>query len=231
MLTNLFLRVAFTGSEWVLWVLLLVSFISVATIVEKIVYLRRTKIDGDQLGVDLETLLRAGDIRGAYALVQGVEAIECEVVASGLAAMSRGSEACAEAMLSTKARLRPVVEARLAILGTIGSNAPYIGLLGTVLGIIKAAHDLTGDTSAVAGAAAPNAVMAGVFEALIATAFGLFVAMPAVVAFNMLQRRVRQVIAQTDSLAHLVLSCMRYDRRPTANAPGAAPPASKPLHS
>jgi biopolymer transport protein ExbB/TolQ len=224
MLTDLFLRVAFTGSEWVLWVLLLISFISVATIVEKIVYLRRTRVDGDKLADNLEKHLKAGDLRGAYDLVYGEEAIECEVVAAGLAAISRGAEACAEAMQSVKARLKPIVEARLAILGTIGSNAPYIGLLGTVLGIIKAAHDLTADTTATAGAANPNAVMAGVFEALIATAFGLFVAIPAVVAYNVLQRRVRHVMAQTDSLAHLILASLRYERRPLATGAQSQPP-------
>jgi biopolymer transport protein ExbB/TolQ len=227
MLTDLFLRAAYTGSEWVLWLLLLISFLSVGTIVERVLYFRRTTVDGDKLSSDLEQQLRAGDLRGAYALVQDEEAIEGEVVAAGLLALPRGAEACSEAMQSAKARMRPLVEARLAILGTIGSNAPYIGLLGTVLGIIKAAHDLTADAGGTAGAANPNAVMAGVFEALIATAFGLFVAIPAVIAYNVLQRRARRVMAQTDSLAHLLLASLRYDRR---TGPAGAAPAPQPTH-
>jgi biopolymer transport protein ExbB len=211
MLTQLFLRVAFVGSEWVLWVLLVVNFISVATIVERILFFRRTSVDGEDLAAKLDQLLRAGDLRGAWDLVAESEAIQCVVVATGLSALARGTQACAEAMLSAKAQLRPLVEARLNILGTIGSNAPYIGLLGTVLGIIKAAHDLTAETG---GAANPNAVMAGVFEALIATAFGLFVAIPAVVAFNIFQRKVRQTLAQVDALAHQVLASLRYDKKP-----------------
>jgi biopolymer transport protein ExbB len=90
-------------------------------------------------------------------------------------------------------------------------------LLGTVLDIIKAAHDLTAD----AAHNNPNAVMAGVFEALVATAVGLFVAIPAVVAFNIFQRHVRTRIAQVDSLAHLVLSTVRHDGR-TADSPAAS---------
>src|SRR5262245_39547076 len=138
MLTRLFLRVAFVGSEWVLWLLLLINFISVATIVDRILYLRRNKVDGESLGSQLDQFLRAGDVRGAWTLVSESEAIECVVIAAGLAALSRGAQACGEAMLSAKARVRPILEARLNILGTIGSNAPYVGLLGTVLGIIKA---------------------------------------------------------------------------------------------
>jgi biopolymer transport protein ExbB/TolQ len=211
MLTQLFLKVAFVGSEWVLWVLLLINFISVATIVERILYLRRTRVDGDDLSAQLDQFLRAGDIRGAWTLVAESDAIQCVVVAAGLSALARGAQACAEAMLSAKAQMKPMLEARLNILATIGSNAPYVGLLGTVLGIIKAAHDLTADS---AGGANPNAVMGGVFEALIATAFGLFVAIPAVVAFNVLQRKVRMTLSQVDSLAHQVLASLRYDKKP-----------------
>jgi biopolymer transport protein ExbB len=219
MLTQLFLKVAFVGSEWVLWLLLIVNFISVATIVDRILYLRRNKVDGEALGTRLDQLLRAGDLRAAWDMVSESEAIECVVVAAGLAAVSRGAQACSEAMLGAKARVKPLLEARLNILATIGSNAPYVGLLGTVLGIIKAANDLTaGGTDA-----NPNAVMAGVFEALIATAFGLFVAIPAVLAYNIFQRKVRETLAQTDSLAHQILATMRSERRPAAQA-------SQPVH-
>lgn len=225
MLTELFLKVAFVGSEWVLWVLLAINFVSVATMVERFLYLRRTKIDADALGTHLDQLLRAGDVRGAYELVRDNDALECEVVSAGLAAVGRGAEACSEAMQSAKARVKPQVEARLNILATIGSNAPYVGLLGTVLGIIKAANDLTGDASA-GGAANPSAVMAGVFEALIATAFGLFVAIPAVVAFNIFSRKVKGVVSQTDALAHQVLASLRYDRRPSGGPPAQPAPTT-----
>ncbi len=210
MLTQLFLKVAYVGSEWVLWVLLIINFISVATIVERILYFRGTKVDGRGLAAQIDQFLRANDLRGAWQLVSESDAIECVVVAAGLAALARGAQACGEAMLSAKARVKPLLESRLNILATIGSNAPYVGLLGTVLGIIKAAHDLTGGGSG----ADPNAVMAGVFEALIATAFGLFVAIPAVITYNVFQRKVREVLSQTDSLAHQVLASIRYDKKP-----------------
>jgi biopolymer transport protein ExbB len=211
-LTQLFLKLTLVGAEWVLWVLVALSFASVGIIVDRIWYFIEHRVDVAELAAKLEQFLRAGDLKSAWQLVAGSDAIECVVVAAGLAAVSRGANACSEAMLSAKARTRTRLEARLAILGSIGSNAPFIGLLGTVLGIVKAAHDMAIQSSS--KASDPNAVMAGVFEALVATAVGLCVAIPAVVAFNLLQRRVRTTNAQVDSLAHLVLSTLRPERSP-----------------
>ena len=222
MLTQQLLKLTLVGAEWVLWILVLLSVISVALIVDRCIYFYVRRIDADALGEELEKALQAGDVRGAFDLVKGSDAIECVVVAAGLPALRRGATACGEAMLAAKARMRPIVDARLSILATIGSNAPFVGLLGTVLGIVKAAHDLSGG---VTGTGDPNAVMAGVFEALVATAVGLFVAIPAVVAFNLLQRRVRNTMANVDSLAHLVLANVRVEtRKPLPNEAPLAPP-------
>lgn len=222
MLTNILLRLTFVGAEWVLWVLVLLSVISVALIVERVLYFMNHKVDGEALGQQLETLLQEGNVRGAWDLVNGSDCIEHEVIAAGLPALRRGATACSEAMLGAKARMKPILDARLSLLATIGSNAPFIGLLGTVLGIVKAAHDLTGGGT---GQGDPNAVMAGVFEALVATAVGLFVAIPAVIAYNLLQRRVKITIAQVDSLAHMVLANVRAESKKGSSASETAPPA------
>ena len=210
MLTQLFLKLTLVGAEWVLWLLVLLSFVSVGIIVDRVWYFAEHRVDVADLAAKLEQFLRSGDLKSAWHLVAGSDAVECVVVAAGLAAVGRGTQACSEAMLSARARTRSRLEARLAFLGTIGANAPFIGLLGTVLGIVKAAHDMSIQSSS--QAADPNAVMSGVFEALVATAVGLCVAIPAVVAFNLLQRRVRTTNAQIDSLAHLVLSSLRPER-------------------
>ena len=102
----------------------------------------------------------------------------------------------------------------VVVLGTIGSNAPFIGLMGTVLGVIKASHDFTVQA---ADKQDPNAVMGGVFEALVATAVGLFVALPAVIAFNIFQRQVKGRLANVDSLAHLLLSQVQSDKRSSSS--------------
>jgi biopolymer transport protein ExbB len=107
------------------------------------------------------------------------------------------------------------LERNLAFLGTLGNNAPFIGLFGTVLGIIRAFHELSGNQ---AGGVA--VVMAGISDALVATAVGLLVAIPAVVGFNYFNRRVRQSLANVDALAHVVLAQLKGEGE-------AATPAAK----
>ncbi|MBI2824743.1 MAG: MotA/TolQ/ExbB proton channel family protein [Planctomycetia bacterium] len=216
-LTEVFLKVAFLGAEWVLWLLVALSVLSVAIMIERLIYFGARRVNVDALSAELARLLRAGDLQQAHELVKGSKAIECIVVARGLQAAHRGAQAASEAMQSAKARERLRMESLLSVLATLGNNAPFIGLLGTVLGIIKASHDLSAAQAARQTAA--TAVMGGVFEALVATAVGLVVAIPAVVAYNFFLRRVRIRSAQADSLAHLVLSMFKAG---ATGAPGAA---------
>ena len=92
-------------------------------------------------------------------------------------------------------------ERGLAFLGTLGSNAPFVGLFGTVLGIVRAFHDLS--TSAAMGS---QAVMAGIAEALVATAVGLLVAIPAVVAYNVFKGMVKDAVTNTDGLTRVLMA-------------------------
>ena len=89
----------------------------------------------------------------------------------------------------------------LWVIGTIGSLAPYIGLLGTVVGIIRAFQDM-----AIHGAGGFEVVAAGISEALVATAVGLLVAIPAVIAFNGFNRLVKRHYANAEAVMRLVLS-------------------------
>jgi biopolymer transport protein ExbB len=122
----------------------------------------------------------------------------------GLDELPRGKDAAVEAMASARSRERLALESHLGILGTLGNNAPFIGLFGTVLGIIKAFADLAKNQSGGA-----TVVMAGIAEALVATAVGLMVALPAVIAFNIFQGRIRRAMGRVDVIAHLILTGAR----------------------
>jgi biopolymer transport protein ExbB/TolQ len=114
---------------------------------------------------------------------------------------SRGSESVDRAVRSYLTLERTSLERGLTALATLGSNAPFIGLFGTVLGIIQAFGALASSSSG-----GTTSVMTGISEALVATAVGLFVAIPAVIAYNIFSRKLRLVLAECDSLRDFYLS-------------------------
>ena len=200
-LTERILGFTLLGSEWVLWLLIGLSVLSVAVMVERAFFLSSAKLDFEALARELGQFLREGDLAGARRALAGVRGPESKVATSGLEQYGRGSEAISEAMASTKSRVRLDMERNLGVLGTLGNNAPFIGLFGTVLGIIRAFADLSRSQAGGAGV-----VMAGISEALVATAVGLMVAIPAVVAFNFFQGKVRRTLGRVDAMAHLILA-------------------------
>jgi len=182
-----FLAFTLHGATWVLWLLIALSVMSMAVMLERLWYFRAHRVCRRKLAAEIRTLLRECDDRG-------------EAGAPGLTERTAPSEMTA-AIEGVKTRERLRLERRLPFLATLGSNGPFVGLFGTVLGIIKAFHDLAA-TQGTAGAGA-STVMAGISEALVATAIGLLVAIPAVVAFNYFSRRVRVRMAEVDWLAQL----------------------------
>ncbi len=197
---------AFTllGSDWVLWLLVLLSILSVAVMVERGIAMSGRLADFETLSEKLHKALTAGDAKAAREVLGAPRCPEVRVALVGLDELPRGSSAAVEAMASARSRERLALEKHLGILGTLGNNAPFIGLFGTVLGIIKAFADLS--KSQGGGA---TVVMSGIAEALVATAVGLMVALPAVVAFNIFQGRIRRTMGRVDALAHMILSGAR----------------------
>jgi biopolymer transport protein ExbB len=191
----------FLGSEWILYVLVLLSIISIGITIERVVHFFRTRVDLDAMQTDLDTMLRKNDIAGARKMVEASESHVAAVVLRGLDALGRGALAVEEVMTGAATVERLKMERGLAFLGTLGNNAPFIGLFGTVLGIIRSFRDLA--TSTIEGT---SAVMAGIAEALVATAVGLLVALPAVAVFNALQRAVRKQMAASEAMTRVILA-------------------------
>ena len=201
---------AFTqlGSTWVLWLLIGLSVISVAIMIERGIYFTRHRLDVDALASELRKAISSADERERVAArFDKSDAIEAKVVTTGLREAARGADAAAEAMVGARAQNKHLLERGLAFLGTLGNNAPFIGLFGTVLGIIRAFGALAENNPT-----GPQAVMAGISEALVATAVGLMVAIPAVIAFNFFQRRVRAHVTNADTLAHVILAELRAEK-------------------
>jgi biopolymer transport protein ExbB len=198
------------GATWVMWLLLGLSVVSVAIMLERGWFFISIRDDLVKLAKELRGLLRDGDIDGAVKRMQGSPSAEAAVVVAGLMESDRGPKAAEEAMRGAAALQRMRLERRLAYLGTLGNNAPFIGLFGTVIGVVMAFDELgkaaMGPATAAAASMAPQAVMAAIAEALVATAIGLIVAIPAVAANNFFQRRTKQILANTDTLSCVLLS-------------------------
>jgi biopolymer transport protein ExbB len=201
------------GAGWVLWLMLGLSVISLAIMLERAWLYWSLRDDITGLMRDLGRLLRNGDLNGARRRLEQSPSAEAAVVVAGIVEADLGAEAAEEAMAGASALQKMKLEKRLAFLGTLGNNAPFIGLLGTVIGIVGAFEEFGKASSAplTAGQSqlAPQAVMQNIAEALVATAIGLLVAIPAVAAFNYFQRVVRATLANTDALAHVLLAHLK----------------------
>ena len=239
------------GATWVLWLMLALSVISIAIMLERAWLYWSLRDDVTTLMRELGRLLRAGDLEGARRRLEQSPSAEAAVVVAGIVEAEQGADAAEEAMAGASSLQRAKLEKRLAYLGTLGNNAPFIGLLGTVIGVIGAFEELgkvrqtlptpgavAGAAAATAQAVAPQAVMTNIAEALVATAVGILVAIPAVAAFNMFQRIVKTTAANTDALSHVLLAHLkatgpnaaalhRSGTTPTNRRVSDAPPAKK----
>ena len=200
------------GTGWVLVLMLVLSVISLAIMLERAWLYWSLRDDVEVLMRDLGKLLRSGDLDGARRRLEASRSAEAAVVVAGLVEADRGVAAAEEAMDGASALQRIKLERRLAFLGTLGNNAPFIGLLGTVIGIVAAFDELSKVKLVAAGQTtqlAPEAVMGRISEALVATAIGILIAIPAVAAFNTFQRIVRSTVANTDALGHMLLAHLK----------------------
>ena len=196
-LLDLMLR---AGSRWVLWLMLALSVIAVAVIIERIWFFVREAPPRDRLDVALRALKSHGP-SAALAKLTGAPSMAAAVARACLAHAGDGAQAVEEHKAAALERERVRYEHRIAFLGTLGNNAPFVGLFGTVLGIIRAFHDLAGNTMQ-----GTQAVMSGIAEALVATGVGLLVALPAVATYNYFIRRVETTTAESEAVAHEILA-------------------------
>ena len=203
-LVSLLLSLPIFQAEWVLWVLIALSFASVAIMTERFLFYRKHAIDATAVRTKLAGLLAAGDLQGAADYLSGFDSLETNTVLFGLRDYARGPEAVEDLLAAAARKERSRYEQRLNFLATVASNAPFVGLFGTVLGIIRAFKDLSGNM-----AEASSAVMGGIAEALVATAVGLLVAIPAVVAFNLLKGKVKHIADDANLLAATLLASLK----------------------
>src|SRR5262249_6809046 len=188
-LSSAFVDFAQLGANWVLWLLIILSVVSVGVMIDRALWLRRRDTDTERFIRELKGAFDRSEVERLRTKYMDDPAIPIQVGLRGLAAREQGAEAAAEAMHGERARWRRAADRNLIVLGTLGNNVPFVGLFGTVLGVINAFQHL-----AMKSADAEKETLSTIAEALSATAIGLLVAIPAVIAFNFFSRKVRVIL-------------------------------------
>jgi len=209
MLVQKLLSIAEVGGQAVLYVLLALSVLSVGIVVERWWYFRKRRIDAAAVGRKVVKFLRENDIAGAQKMLKALPGVEAEVIAESLDWYPDGYDAVEQVIAGGIKERRKGYEAGLLFLGTLGNNSPFIGLFGTVLGIVTAFRELA---SAAGSAGGMNNVMGGIAEALVSTAVGILVALPAVIAYNVFQKKTQDLEENVQSIGSLILAQMKSHR-------------------
>jgi biopolymer transport protein ExbB/TolQ len=217
-LLDLMLR---AGARWVLWLLLGLSVLAVSVMLERLWFFARARRSGRRVAAALAALRSSGPA-AALGMLAGAGSMDVAVAQACLANPSEGTAAIEEHVLAALDRERLRYERGLAFLGTLGNNAPFIGLFGTVLGIVRSFHDLSANVGL-----GTQAVMAGIAESLVATGIGLLVALPAVAMFNAFTRHVETTVTSAGSLGHEILAFLKALQPAAASATGAPGPGDE----
>ena len=199
---------ALLGGDWVLYILIALSLWGLAVIWDRFLFFGSKAKDAELLGNKISELFAQGKLQQIQKMVEKSSSSEGIILREGLSNLSLGREGLESLLESRKIQEKLALEKNLLVLGTLGNNAPFIGLFGTVLGIIKAFNDL-----AIAGTSGPTIVMRGVSEALVATAMGLLIAIPAVAAYNYFQGRIKRSMLNADRLSRLLLAYAEKKKR------------------
>lgn len=206
MLAEKIFAVAHVADQFVLWLLIILSILSVGMIIERFLLLNKISNESNRVRARIKLAVQSNSVEDFEDLAKDPTSIEGRAAGFALRHIKdNGSKGVEELFNTFVLTEKPELERFLAFLATIGSNAPYIGLFGTVLGIMKAFNDL-----AMAPEAGQQTVMAGISLALVATAAGLFVAIPATIFYNYYSRKVRSVLQSLESVKEL---CLAYTKK------------------
>lgn len=220
-LSKAFVEFAQLGADWVLLLLIGLSVISVGVMIDRFLWFRGRDIETERVNRELRGAFERDELERLEAKYKDDPAIAVQVALRGLAERDRGPEAVAEAMHGERARWRRSADKHLIILGTLGNNVPFIGLFGTVLGVMSAFVELKSNT-----AEAQAHTLDLIAEALAATAVGLMVAIPAVIAYNYFSRRLKLVLGGADECAHQVLALVHGAEHAAAHGGASAAKAA-----
>lgn len=202
MLTEKIFAMAHYADDVVLIVLVIMSVVSIAMIFERYMALKKVSHESDRVRARIKMALQNGSVQDFEDIAKDPTSLEGRAAGHAMKYLkAHGDKGIEDVFNSFVLTEKSELEKFLPVLATISSNAPFIGLLGTVLGIMKAFNDL-----AVTQNAGQQTVMSGISTALVATAAGLFVAIPASIFYNYFTRKVKTTLNSIESVKDLGLA-------------------------
>jgi biopolymer transport protein TolQ len=209
-------------------VILLASLLTLVVAIERLLALWGVSTKSRELGQLIARHLMRGELGAASSAAGRSTALVSDMFRAGFERAARSTgEGLSAAVERERVQLSLKMRRGLWILGTVGATAPFVGLFGTVWGIMRSFKDLGLDVEA-GGTGGPGTVMAGISEALIATAVGIIVAVEAVVLYNVFQARLSRVNVELKLIADEFVELIR-EQSPTGRL--VVPPAETPSPS
>jgi biopolymer transport protein ExbB len=198
------------GEYFVFLMLILASVVALAVIVERtIIFKRNSNKKITNFAEELIQLIRKRDIKAALNLIkESGENAYTSFALFSINHLKEEEQGLTDLMTGKIIEEKIILEKRLTILNTLGNNAPFIGLLGTVLGVIKAFYGL-----GTLGSTGAEVVMRSISSALKATAFGLFVAIPVVMFNNYFSKKAKIIVQHLEILSKEISASLRSRKK------------------
>ncbi|MBF0215883.1 MAG: MotA/TolQ/ExbB proton channel family protein [Candidatus Omnitrophica bacterium] len=191
---NMSLFQLIVSGGFTMYILIGCSIISIAIMIDRVfLYMRLSRVNREKFMREIKDEIEEGNIKRAIKLCEEKNNHSANVVKAGLNLLGASDVIVENAMEREIIIENNRLERYTNIVGTIGSNSVYIGLFGTVLGIIKAFRNIS-----LSGSGELNVIIGGISEALVCTAAGLLVAVPAVVAYNFFIKKIDKLTMEME---------------------------------
>lgn len=198
------LEIFFKGGV-IMWFILLSSILGLAVVIDRFIVLRRAKINVPAFMVRIRGFIKKKDISGAISYCMQEKSPVANIVRKGLKKYKFGHDRVKEAIENAGNQEVSKLEKGLIVLASVAGIAPLLGFLGTVTGMIQAFMTIQD----LAGAANPSDLAGGIWEALITTAFGLIVGIPALALYNYFLSAVKKLVSEMETVANDVVDVIQ----------------------
>ncbi len=195
----------FLKGGFIMWPILLCSVLAVAIIIDRYIVLRKAKINVPAFMVRIRGLIKKKDISGAISFCMEEKSPVANIIRKGLKKYRLGHGRVKEAIENAGSQEVGKLEKGLSVLATVAGIAPLLGFLGTVTGMISAFMRIQD----LAGAANPADLASGIWEALVTTAFGLIVGIPALAFYNYFLSAVKKLVGDMETVANDVVDIIQ----------------------